>query len=318
MTKAGLELYAIRDLDGSVADHVRVAADLGYEGVAFMHDTHGDMDPAAVADSLDDTGLEAVSVAVDRNRLQRGIGDIVDLYGEVGVRTLVYHPRPNNWTERRARDMVELLRRTAIQLDDIGWRLVVHPNHWDLVPPIDWPVVRQLPWIGIAERLDRAGLFTETGALDWLRLNESRARKAGNILLDLYRENSGLNRAAAVSAIHDTVFGRYLALDPDLLGVMLDVQYPPIRGFDLSALMEFLGDRVEHVHLVDGCPDEVPAGRWPPFCPLGSGDIDLDRVMETAAAIGVEWIDISFNTHDPAEARAEVERGAELLAAGLG
>ena len=65
--------------------------------------------------------------------------DIVALYDALGVSTLIFYATDENWTERRAYDTIELLQRTAIELDKYGWDLQIPPNHMDIAPIVDWP-----------------------------------------------------------------------------------------------------------------------------------------------------------------------------------
>ncbi len=312
MPGLGFGLYTLYELDEPEAEQIRRAAAAGYEGVDFVHKFHHHMDQEAVRDALEETGLDAIAVQVGRKDLQRGVDHIIDMYGPLGVSTLVYHSGDENWTERRARDTVELVRRRAVELRDRGWDCLIHPNHWDYVPPVDWPIARHLPWIGVADRLERAGLLSEGDVQAWLALNESRFSKGFNILLDHYRELVGQNTESDVAELSDTVFGRFEAIDRELVGFMLDVGFPGIRGYDPVAVLAYLGDRVEHVHLEDVRIADVDPGRWPPFCQVGEGDVDFEAVIETALKYDVEWLTFS---HDPPDATAGIEvmdRGVTL------
>lgn len=308
----GFGLYTLYELNEPEADQVRRAAAAGYEGIDFVHTFHGDMDIESVERALDETGLEAIAVQVGRQDLWTGIEDIVDRYGQLGISTLVYHSKDDNLTERRTRDIVELIRRRAVEARDCGWDFLIHPNHWDYIPPVNWPLARHLPWLGVASRLDHAGVFTETAFHDWLALNESRFSKGFNIILDYYRSWAGMNAQSEVSDLQDTVFGRYEAIDRELVSFMLDVGFPPVRGYDPVAVLDYLGDRVEQVHLEDVRVADVVPGRWPPFCQVGEGDVDFEAVIKTALEYDVEWITFS---HDPPDATAGLEvmnRGVEL------
>jgi sugar phosphate isomerase/epimerase len=312
MARLGFGLYTLYPLEESYADQLRRAARAGYDGVDFVHKFHVDMDVDAVERALSETGLEASAVQVGRSDLRSGIEDLVDRYGRLGVSTMVYHSGDENWNEYRARDIVELIRRRAVELRDHDWDLLIHPNHWDYVPPIQRPVVRSVPWLGLATRLERAGLFTDSDAIDRLALNESRFSRGVNIILDQYRSLAGLNADKTVDRLHETMVGRYLALDRELVGFMLDVGFPAIRGYDPVAVLEYLGDRVEQVHLEDVCVADVTPGRWPPFCQVGEGDVDFESVMRTAIDLDVRWLTFS---HDPPDAEAALEvmeRGMRL------
>lgn len=314
MTRIGLSLITLHPLSDSTATAVRRAADAGYEGVEFVHFLHKDMDSDAVRNAIDATGVEPLGVQVDRKDLQAGIDDILTLYGSVGVSTLVFHANDDNWTERRARDTIDLLERTAEALETRGWDLLVHPNHMDLSPIVDRPVARHVPWIGVADRLDRAGLLNGGRVHDWLALNESRFSKGFNILLDHHWNRSGLDHDNRVSDLERTMLGRYAGIDADLVNFEIDVAFLPIRGYDPVEVLDVLGDRVEQVHVKDIRPDEQTLGRWPVWRPAGDGVVDIQGVVETALANDVDWLTFEHDIRDGDDDPVEVaDRGFDRI-----
>jgi sugar phosphate isomerase/epimerase len=315
MSRMGLSLITLDALDESTAANIRRAADAGYEGVEFVHFLHQDMDVEAVRNAIEETGLEPLGVQVDLHDLLDGISDIVTQYEQVGVSTLVFHVNDENWTERRARDTVELVRRRALELDEHGWDLLVHPNHMDLAPIIDWPVARHIPWLGIAARLDRLGVLEEGPVHHWLALNESRFSKGFNILLDHYWHRRGMDRDTDVDDLEETMLARYLALDSELVKFEIDVAFLPIRGYDPVAVLEYLGDRVQSVHVKDIDVDNRTLGRWPEWCGPGDGQVDLTGVVETAIANDVRWLTFEHDTDE--DPTGTLYRGVETIAPAL-
>jgi sugar phosphate isomerase/epimerase len=314
MARLGLSLITLDPHDSPVAEDIRRAAELGYEGVEFVDFLHHDMDTDAVRTAIEETGVEPLGVQVGRKDLLGDRDEILDRYGTVGVSTLVFHATDENWTERRARETIDLLRHTAVDLDDRGWDLLIHPNHMDIAPIVDWPVARHVPWVAVADRLDRAGVFDGGPVHDWLALNESRCSKGFNILLERYWQQRNMMRDNDVSALEETMLHRYQTLDADLVGFEIDVAFFPIHGYDPVTVLEYLGERVEQVHVKDIRVAERTLGRWPVWRPPDEGDVDIEGVMQTALANDVDWLtfehDIRAGDDDPI---AVVEEGAATV-----
>jgi inosose dehydratase len=85
-------------------------------------------------------------------------------------------------------------------------------------------------------------------------------------------------------------------LDPNVIGICLDIAHYTVGGGDPVAALRDLGDRVTHIHLKDVDPvvlDGLRAGSIPGqnaavrarlFTELGAGMVDLDGVLALAAA----------------------------------
>ena len=81
-----------------------------------------------------------------------------------------------------------------------------------------------------------------------------------------------------------SAFAELLRLTNSDVRVQLDVGHAVEFGFDPVALIESFEDRINSVHIHDTAPK---VGR---SITLGHGDVDIDRCIQTAVDIDVDWI----------------------------
>ena len=118
-------------------------------------------------------------------------------------------------------------------------------------------------------------------------------------------------------------------LDPELIGICLDVGHYTVGGGDPVAALRELGDRVTHIHLKDVDPivlDGLRSGtiggfdaaiRARLFTELGAGVLDLDGVLAAAAGRDYDgWLMVEQDSGwgPPSESAAI---GRRVLAAAL-
>jgi sugar phosphate isomerase/epimerase len=106
-----------------------------------------------------------------------------------------------------------------------------------------------------------------------------------------------------------TAFGR-LVESTTRLGFEVDVGWAAAAGVDPVAVLDHVGDRVPLVHLKDVRLDAAaPRGGHP--VDLGAGDVDLDGVVDAAAAADVDAL--VFEHDDPADPARTVADAAAWL-----
>jgi inosose dehydratase len=118
-------------------------------------------------------------------------------------------------------------------------------------------------------------------------------------------------------------------LDPNAIGICLDVGHYTVGGGDPVAALRDLGDRVTHIHLKDvdpvvlegmragSIPGQNAAVRARLFTELGAGVVDVDGVLEVAAARDFDgWLMVEQDsTWAPPSESAAI--GRRVLAAAL-
>ena len=149
----------------------------------------------------------------------------------------------------------------------------------------------------------------------WRRLSEGVARAA-----DLAR-----NRGFEPTFHHHTAtfveapweIERVLELTD--VGLLLDTGHLALGGGDPSEALRDWGERINHVHIKDVRNDmlasviadgaDMPeAWRRGVFCELGTGDVDLDRLLRRAGAVGVLGLARRRAGHGPAVAAGRRRR----------
>ena len=78
--------------------------------------------------------------------------------------------------------------------------------------------------------------------------------------------------------------------DPADVSLVLDVAWAHLGGHSVARLLERYGDRVAYLHIKD-----VSGQR---FCELGSGEMELDAVLELADVHSIEWLVIEQDYTD--------------------
>ncbi|MFC7214127.1 sugar phosphate isomerase/epimerase family protein [Saliphagus sp. GCM10025334] len=123
-----VQLYSLRRLDRSLPEKLEFVARTGLEGVELAG--FDDADPAAVADALERTGLEAMAAHVPIEDLEADLEAAVRPYGPIGCdRIVVPWLDPEAFRSRRAvEETPQRLSRLGERLTDLGFSLAYH-NH---------------------------------------------------------------------------------------------------------------------------------------------------------------------------------------------
>ena len=116
MTQIAIQLYTLRDLDYSVPELLTRVGETPFEGVEFA--SFGESDPAAVRDTLDETGLGVAGAHVGIDALTESFEETVSRYRQVGCETFVVPYLDETRFETR-----EAVGRTADELEDLADRL---------------------------------------------------------------------------------------------------------------------------------------------------------------------------------------------------
>jgi sugar phosphate isomerase/epimerase len=135
--RRGIQLYTLREVEEPLPELLERVADAGLDGVEFAYRvTEEDEDPAAVADALDRTGLEAAAAHVQIEDLEDDLGGTVEFYDRFDCRRLVIPALPEE-----AFGDVEAVESTADRLDaladraaDHGVELAYHNHTHEFVP----------------------------------------------------------------------------------------------------------------------------------------------------------------------------------------
>lgn len=331
MTRLGVALMTMRELDEPTARILEHVADAGYEGVEFVHRMDPRMDVQRVEevkDALDATGLEAVGVHVWLHELEEDMSALIGKYAEIGCDRFVvpYHPDSVFRTEKRLERLVERIHGVGERLNDRGYDLLYHPNHWDMVPFFDGPVLGQIPSLRPTDRIDPAlRRYDADGqrksgdwAVDQFRRVENELTRWENRTLDrLFIKTGALENNSIGHLVRKSPFG-YLVTetDPDLVNFQLDTAFFVQQGYDPGAVFDHLGDRVRSIHAKDVSLEGYTPGSWPEFVDAGEGDVDFGGVVRAAKRNGIEWI-LYENGH-ATEPIKSIEQGMDVLrAAGI-
>lgn len=294
MSRPAIQLYSLRNIEEPLPDIVRRVAAAGFEGVEFAT-RFEDADQRAVANALDDTGLEAISAHVDLRDIEADPEAVADRYARVGCDRLVipHLPMAHYRTDSRIDQLARRLDALGARLADHGAELVYHNQSHDFVP-VERPGILGRALTAVHPRAPGASTI-QTGL--------------GLVGDALYERQ--LTRSAGVS-IERTAFGRLVtATDPETLSFELDVGGVAGAGQDPVAAMKFVGDRAPLVHLKD-----VVAEHPGPLADVesvepGTGLLDIDSILQAAEETGCEWI--IYEHDDPADPVATIRNGADAL-----
>ena len=120
MSRPGVQLYTVRDVDEPFPTLVERVADLGYEGVEFAYRV-GEEDPENVREALSAHDLEALGAHVPIDRLENETETVVEEYRALGCdRLVVPHLGEEHFVDREA------VEETADRLSALGNRLRDH------------------------------------------------------------------------------------------------------------------------------------------------------------------------------------------------
>lgn len=308
--RLGLATFTLRTLETSLSEMIRLAAAAGFDGFELVHRIHEEFDPDEVNRAFAETGLTPVGVHVWLHELEADLPGLVAQYGAVGVDTFVvpYDPDSNFRTEVRLRRLVERLTAVGEQLEARGCHLLYHPNHWDMIPLFDGPVLGRIPTLRLTDyvTLDRSPFRQVRRLEDELTRHRNRLFDNAFIRLGVTDDNS------VGTLIRNTPFGYIVTEVPsETMNFEIDVTFFVQQGYDPVEVLDTLGDRVKRVHAKDLVTSRYTPGGWPSFVNAGDGEVDFESVIDATRRNGVAWV-LFENGHavDPVDC---INRGADHL-----
>jgi sugar phosphate isomerase/epimerase len=297
-------LYTLRHFDDPLSGVVERVASAGFEGVEFANRIH-DADAAAVADALDDTGLEPVSAHVDLSRLEDSFEETVDRYETVGVHDLIvpHLPVSHFRTESRVDAIAERFLAVERRLAGRGFTLNYHNQVHDFLPLTADATLGRLLTAVHPHAAD-----APSGGL-W-----GRARTVGGTVGDKVYERlyQGPEEGAGLGGTAFRYFAEATAPD---VGLQIDVGSVAAAGFEPRTVLEQFEDRLQSVHLKD-IAVESPRPTAPiRSVPAGEGILDVPSVLSAARDVDAEWI--VYENDDPPDPQTSLHNGAEALEGSL-
>jgi sugar phosphate isomerase/epimerase len=284
--KPGLQLHSVRGASEPLPDVIRRVGDAGYAGVEFA-DRFRNADPAAVADALDEAGVEPIAAHAaldDVEAAVEGRNDLLDRCETVGCDRVVV-PRVSERQVRSrgaVRSLSYRLADVAHELDARGVDFGYHNSRYDLYPFLPDGVDALLGKTPAPDAAVAEGLRLLSRA--WPRDPKAIPSNAG--LWNLYARTT-----------------------PDDLFFEIDTGEVVAGGFDPASVLDLFAGRVTTVHLVD----VAPTGDRGAFeaAPHGEGVVDFDAVVDAARETGVEWVVVEDELDRAPESK--ISHGAALL-----
>jgi sugar phosphate isomerase/epimerase len=322
MTRLGVALFTMQELDEPIADMLGHIADAGYEGVEFVNRMHPDIEVEPVSVALEETGLESLGVHVWLHELEDNLPELAETYGALDCDTFVipYHPDSVFRTERRVRDLVDRLNALADRVQEYGFDLAYHPNHWDMVPMFSGPPFGPLPSLRPTDHLleftDPVRTADETpvdnSAVGLFRQGELTLANWRDVLLDGWYSRSGTLSDNNFMNLYNTPLAYILAnTDPEKFYLQLDVSFFTQQGYDPVDVITGLSGRIKNIHIKDIITGEYQYGGWPSFVDPGEGVVDFEAVFEAAERNHIEWAMIE-NGHST-DPLTTLEKGMRAL-----
>lgn len=265
MVQLAIQSHTVRDIEASLPETVRRVGAAGYDGIEFT-DRVGNADRTAVADALRETGLTAVGIHVDRKTLESQLEDVVQWCDQLDCSAVVVpHRSPSQLvTDASTTKYAHQLRALGDQMSDHGIDLLFHNTDHECRPTFSQPGIGSLIAVGPVPHLV-GGQATK--------------------LLAQAAQLTGLQpKRTALGTIHQETRGHPV-------GFELDVGWVKRAGLNPSTVAEFLGDRIQRLHV--------------------TVDTNMAEVIHAARKGGVEWI--IFENDHPDDAERALRRGVELL-----
>lgn len=284
--RPAFQLHSVREFSDSLPDVIRRVGAAGFEGVEFA-DRFRDADPDAVADALDDAGVEPVAARAGLSTIEGAIAgenDLLDRCETVGCdRIVVSHVQTWHFRSRwNARELSHRLADLSHELDardvDLGYRNLRN-DLWPFLPD------RVTEALGASPLPKGLAAYASRGLAEFRRGDRSRVP-----------DDTGFWNLVARTA-------------PDDLFFELDVGEVYAAGFDPAAAFDVVSGRVPTMHL----RDVAPTGRFGAYEDVerGTGVVDTGHVLREAHDAGVEWV--VYDNETDATPSEKVEDGAALV-----
>ena len=135
MANTAIQLYSLRNVDLAFDELLGRVADAGFDGVEFAYRVV-DEDPEAVAETIDEVGLDVAGAHVPIDSLETSFDETIAFYETLGCDNIVIPSLPQDaFTSRDA--IVEAVERLAAlepRVTDRGHAFHYHNHHWEFTP----------------------------------------------------------------------------------------------------------------------------------------------------------------------------------------
>jgi hypothetical protein len=218
------------------------------------------------------------------------------------------------------RDLVDRLNALADRVQEYGFDLAYHPNHWDMVPMYSGFPFGQLPSLRPSDHFfdftDPVRTADETpidnSAVGLLRQGELMLTNQRDIRLDDWFIGSGATTNNNFMSLRETPLAYILAnTDPDKFYLQVDVSFFTQQGYNPVDIITGLSDRIKNIHIKDVVLEGYTLGGWPSFVDPGGGVVNFKQVFEAAERNNIEWAMIE-NGHST-DPLTTLKRGMEEL-----
>lgn len=127
----GIQFWTLRGLEESVSDTIDRVADAEYDGTELF--TLGDEEPNEIANTLDETGIDAASAHVGLEELEEDFENTVETWTEAGFNTFVVPATDAEfWQSKEGVDEIaERMSTVANRLKDRGIKFAYHNHDWE-------------------------------------------------------------------------------------------------------------------------------------------------------------------------------------------
>lgn len=286
--RPAIQLYSLRDLDEPLTTTLRRVDAAGFDGVEFANRL-SDENAEAVAEELDDAGLEPVAAHVGWNDLRDAAGGdgedgsldaLLSKYETVGCETVVIPHVSHRLfrSERQLESFVATLQDLQERLDDRGFELWYHTQGSEFAPVAT----------GRAERLIESA--------------DRLPGPAATLATKLY------HRRTRDATLPQTAFGALVrSVAPLGIGFEVDTGHVAHTGYDPVAAIgcvDELGGTVGAVHVTDHTTDYADEQGLQP------GTM-IDRIAAAAEKYGPGWL--VYEEDHPDTPSGALRRGTALL-----
>lgn len=278
-----IQLYSLNNSSDPLPELIRRVSRAGYDGVEFAN-RFRETNAKAIADALDDTGLEPVACHADLSVIQRAVNgdnDLLEKCETVGISHLV-NPHTSMASFRSRASVQSLLAQygeVAEELAARDMRLVHHTSRhefWVLMPEMMETMVGVTPVPeGITSYVSR----------ELSRLTDSSAG----------------TRTGFQTLVSET--------SPTNLQFEIDIAEVTAGRFDPIESISLVENRLPMIHL----RDIAPTGRLGTYedAKGGEGAIDFEQTVDAAVEAGTEWI--VYEDEVPQDPKLKLNSGISLM-----
>lgn len=309
MSKPAIQLYTLRDMNGSLPEIIERVADAGFKGVEFAY-RFENVDPDTVAATLEETEVEPIGAHIALKDLERDLDTYVNRYEKIDCRSFVipHLPISHFRTEQHVLDLADRLNAVGKALDDRGFELLYHNQDHDFLP-----LSGRTPFSRFLVHDISQNPLTSSNLERRIRRVADRFTSVGGMLDDhAFIKIEQHRDRPPVPIIGGTAFGRLVtATDSEYVSFEVDVGGIVAAGYDPIAVLDRLKGRVPQVHLKDVAVDRAIPGAGQTSVEPGNGDVDFTAAAAAAQEAGASWL--IYEHDDPDDPAATLQNGANAV-----